>query len=651
MNKKALVFFVPLLISSLLVSCGNNPSNLLSGTSTKGLMTPYDTALGKNPEKTLRIIGAWTKTGIVNQWHAGTDAGPMIMYGIEGLVQYVRTTDTYYYLLAESVTEDADGNTIIKIRPKACWQNGEDFTAMDVIAYYAIDYQNEVCKYFSKIEAVDTKTVKITWKKYRTPTSEAKLMLLASDTKLGSIKYSEFKSYVDESLQVIANLPDVSQADLDSAYSKNLVQPYGKVWDSGASSNMGEILQKVRAFEPTWFIATGPYKLKKYTETEMILEKNDKYYLDNSKAFETIYCYQQPSNVNQIYSMLANGKVDYYDGAPLPEAIDSILEQNLNMVNYKMIDQNSCGMIFNLEKKWWKSIKVREAFQYLFDRQGIVSLTRPYATVSWYPMMTMTQAQAEYWMNPDDFAKLPKFSYDTAKTEILLKEAGWSKNGNAWFNEEGTKVELTLGVENNTMFIDMAQSVQSMLNVFGIHTTIKIGENWNTWFSTARQDNSPYDFVVGVTDANSYTTHPYGFMKHFFDVLDAHLLHLPTSDVTLRWSLPLERPGGKGTVDLVDELDKLYLIQDNDLRVATGNIVYGFSKYLYGIQFYENMTGSFFDSSRVWGLPGIAELAKDDRNITYIPKVGDKYFNAIADLNSYYTQGSVYGIGKIYPRD
>lgn len=643
MSKRIICLLLIVCLLAVLCGCSNNDVG--------GLENSYDEPLGKNPSKTLRTIGSWTKTGIVNHWHSGTDAGPMIMYGVEGLVQYVRTTDTYYYLLAESVETVENGDTIIHLRQNAKWHDGTNFVADDVIAFYAIDYQNDICKYFKAVERVDDKTVRIVWKEYREPTDEAKLMLLAVDTKLGSVQYKEFKSFVDRALQVISSLEDVSQNDLNSDYTSNIVQPYGKKWNSGASAQMGEILNELRAYEPSWYVATGPYMLTRYTETEMILSKNDDYYLDNSNAFDTIFVYQTPNNVNQIYSMLSNGSIDYYDGCPLKETIDDILSQNTSMVHYKMIDQNSCGLIFNLEKEIWQSATVREAFQYIFDRDAVKELSQPYATTSWYSMLTMTQAQAEACMSPDAFDKLTTYSYDQQKATELLNSVGWSKKGKSWYDQNGNKVSLTLGVENNTLFVNMAQAVQSMLNMFGIETTVKIGENWSTWFATGRQTDSIYDFVVGVTDANSYTTHPYGFMRHFFDVLDAHMLHLPVSKVTNRWDLTLERADGRGSVELIDEIDKLYLVSGDELTEATDNIVYGFSRYNFGIQFFENVTGSFFDSDMVWGLPGLNDLAKDSRNIDYIPKIGDKYFEEIADLNSYYTQGSVYGLGKIFPRD
>lgn len=640
---KKILCILLVLVMLFTASCTNKET-------VSGFNGDYDEALGLNPEKTLRTIGTWTKTGIVNHWHSGTDAGPMIMYGIEGLVQYVRTTDTYYYLLAESVVNNSDGTTTINLRQNAKWHDGTPFTADDVLAFYAIDYQNDICKYWSKIEKVDDKTLLITWKSYREPSDEAKLMLLAVDTKLGSVQYKEFKSFADRALEVIYSLEDVTEEDLEKDYTSNIVQPYGKKWNSSASAQMGEVLNEMRAYEPDWYVATGPYKLERYSETEMILVKNEDYYLDNSKAFEKIYVYQTPNNVNQIYSMLANGSIDYFDGCPLEETINDILAQNTSMVHYKMIDQNSCGLYFNLEKEIWQDIKVREAFQYIFDREQVTEYSQPYATVSWYPMLTMTQSQAEKNMSPDAFNKLTKYSYDLDKAKSLLESAGWKKNDNYWYDQNGKKVELTLGVENSTLFVNMAQVVQNQLNSFGIATTIKLGENWGTWFATGRQEDSIYDFCVGVTDANSYTTHPYGFMRHFFDVLNAHMLHLPTSKVTSRWDVTLERADGMGTVELIDEIDKLYLVEGNELMVTTDNIVYGFSKHLFGIQFFENVTGSFFNTDTVWGLPGVEELAAENRNITYIPQPGDKYFDEIADLNAYYTQGSVYGLGIIYPR-
>ncbi|MGI6782020.1 MAG: ABC transporter substrate-binding protein [Acholeplasmataceae bacterium] len=643
MIKKILCTFFVFISILFVVSCNNN--------SVSGFNGNYDEALGLNPEKTLRTIGTWTKTGIVNHWHSGTDAGPMIMYGIEGLVQYVRTTDTYYYLLAESIVNNDNGTTTINLRENAKWHDGTSFVADDVLAFYAIDYQNDICKYWSKLEKVDDKTLLITWKTYREPSDEAKIMLLAVDTKLGSVQYKEFKDYADRALNVINSLEDISPEDLKQDYTSNIVQPYGKKWNSSASAQMGAILNEMRAYEPSWYIATGPYKLQRYTETEMILEKNENYYLDNSKSFDKIYVYQTPNNVNQIYSMLANGTIDYFDGCPLAETIDDILVKNPSMVHYKMIDQNSCGLYFNLEKDIWENIKVREAFQYIFDREQITKFSQPYATVSWYPMLTMTQSQAEKCMSPDAFNKLPKYSNNLDTAKKLLEEAGWRKTDNIWYDENGKKVDLTLGVENITLFVNMAQVVQNQLNMFGITTTIKLGENWGTWFATGRQDDSIYDFVVGVTDANSYTTHPYGFMRHFFDVLNAHMLHLPTSKVTSRWDVTLERADGMGTVELIDEIDKLYLIEGEELMKTTDNIVYGFAKHLFGVQFFENVTGSFFNTDTVWGLPGLEELAKDSRNIEYIPQPKDRYFNEIADLNAYYTQGSVYGLGIIYPRD
>jgi ABC-type transport system substrate-binding protein len=57
--------------------------------------------------------------------------------------------------LAESVVNNANGTTTINLRKNAKWHDGTPFTADDVLAFYAIDYQNDICKYWSKIENTD----------------------------------------------------------------------------------------------------------------------------------------------------------------------------------------------------------------------------------------------------------------------------------------------------------------------------------------------------------------------------------------------------------------------------------------------------------------------------------------------------------------
>ena len=115
---------------------------------------------GTNPDKVFRVVGSWEKTGIGSHYNSGTNIGPVQYFAIEGLYQYVRSTDEIYPMLAESMpVHSEDGSTTtVTIRENAKWQNGEDFTAKDVFAFYYLNH-TVVTNYLLSVEAKDDKTV------------------------------------------------------------------------------------------------------------------------------------------------------------------------------------------------------------------------------------------------------------------------------------------------------------------------------------------------------------------------------------------------------------------------------------------------------------------------------------------------------------
>ena len=632
--------------TQLLTGCSSSTSLVYSG--------DYSVTANKNTEKSLRIAGAWTKTGFSNHFHGGGDAGPMIIYGIEGLVQYVRTTEEFYYELAESITHKDDGTSIVKIRDNAKWHNGDPVVAIDILSYYALN-TTDFTKYVYNMEVVDDngngkidddKTLKITWKSWMEPTDYAKTMLIAMDTKSGSVQYKEFKEYIDYLLALFDSIPDRVTEETD----------YGEQRFGKALGNKTQLLydeyNKFRAATPDWFVASGAYKLESYNENQMVLVKNQDYYNADQVGFETIECTQY-SNSNQIYSDLSSGKLDYVDGVFPKDITQSILKSNSNLVSYKFYDQGTVGMYYNLEKSIWSNDQVRQAFQYIFNRDEMRDAGNPYAVTSWKSMMIMSPMEARQYLDVDIYNQLANYSYDQEKAVTLLQGAGWKKESGKWYDSEGKQVTLTIGYQDS--FSKPAQAAKGALDKFGIDTTIKNGGDWTTWFGTAKEEGSIYDCVVAFTELNTYGTHPGGSMKHFFSTLQAYVLHLPidkkgtedTSDDQFALQVDLLKNTGK--VSAIDIYKEIYTLDGQELKDATGAVVLGFSKLNYGVEFYENVTGSFFDISRVGGLP-LSSRFSQSRDITYIPNPEDDDFISVAKLNLFFTQAGPYISKEIFPR-
>ena len=112
-----------LMLLSLLAGCSRSTS--------VGYNRDYSGA-GTNTEKSFRIAGAWTKTGVGTHFHSGPDMGPIGMYSVEGCMQYTRSTNHFTYLIAEDfihasddLNDDVkDGESVIVIRDNAKWHDG-----------------------------------------------------------------------------------------------------------------------------------------------------------------------------------------------------------------------------------------------------------------------------------------------------------------------------------------------------------------------------------------------------------------------------------------------------------------------------------------------------------------------------------------------
>ena len=657
-----------LMLLSLLVGC--------SGGASVGYNRDYSGA-GTNTDKSFRIAGAWTKTGVGTHFHSGPDMGPIVMYSLEGCMQYTRSTEHFTYLIAEDfihANDDPDddvhdGESVIVIRDNAKWHDGGKVVAMDIMSYYALCY-GTFTTYVSDMYVIDDNNngdlsddmrIKVIWKPWKEPTDYAKNVLLAQDTKNCSVQYAKFKPFVDESLDLIYNGLDGIPNEVVTEQSEGQGEERLGRHAANIVGALGSIYQQFRStvvkadgeYDGYYFMGTGPFKVKSVSENQMVLVKNEDYYLADQVGFETIIATQY-SNSNMVYSDLQNGLLDFYDGCPDSALLNATLSANDSLVHYKYHSQGAAGVFYNLEKTIWEDDNVRLAFQYIFDRDLIKNTTNPYATTSYKPLMIMSPVEARQYLDAEVYNAIAEYNHDTSKATQLLEEAGWTKENGKWHDANGAAVSLTLGYINAPQYSSIAQQVKAQLESFGIDCVLKSGNDMTTWFSTACATNSIYDFVIYYTELNTYGTHPGGSMKHFLEIIEAPAMHMPV-DEDRHYSL---------TVDLLDQNDpskslgkvrvwdlysEIYCTEGAKLKQYANSIVLGVSKYNYGVQFYETVTGSFFNADRVGGLPSV-EMFTVDRNITFVPELSDEEHAQYAILNNNFSQAVALVEGLIYAR-
>lgn len=601
------------------------------------------TTVGK--KESFYMLSNWETVGLKNHINGGASTGILNLFAVEPLVQYVRSTDEIFFMLAESIDHLDDGTSIIHLRPEAKWHNGDDYIAQDVIAYYYIN-QLEATNYMASIEEIDAKTVKITWKSNMEPNDNVKDLILAVDP-VGSVKYSVFQTYVDTIMAIMDEAPDMPEGFLGWA-------PFGKIVNDDQETACYENYAEFTNFNPDWFIGTGPYKPYNINATDMILIENEDHWAYGFLNFKYIHAYNNISDPTQIYGMLMSDRLDYAGGVPVTNTLEEILNSNENLVHYKCNDPGANGIIFNLaktvtvgdNKRMLFNEKIREGFQYIFDRDTIAYVANPYSNVTYRSMMAMAPSDAKRYMSDEAWNQLKVYSHNETMAESLLIEGGWSKIDGSWYGENGVKLSFTLHFDgSNDHQARAAQAAAAQLNTFGIDTKLKSASSWNDWFGTAQSSVWSSELSLSWTDLNMSFSYPTGSFVYAFRDVTFKVIHLPKFPAKgdPGWELipendlgdlnvVLPTADGTGTFRLVDRIQGLYALSDQDLQTTVDDVISGVASENWAVPFYQNTCGMFYNMDAFSDLPR-QDLWEISRNIDYVPSIENE------DLTDFYSFG------------
>lgn len=623
---------------------------------------------GKNTDNSFSMVATWTASGLVNHYNSNTNCNAFDYFVVEGLYRYVRSTDEIFCQLAadmpahsdapidsfrEEIGEDAYDYykkqgcetvpvTTVRIRDNAKWQNGEDFKAKDVWAYYYMIHPTS-SNYMAAVKAVDDKTVQFVWNPLKEPTDTVKELLIAQD-KSGTVKYDEFRSYIDTVFDIVMDSPVNTNINLWGAF--NRFSTAEQIVDMNVARNA------FFAYSPSWYIATGPFKLETFSATQILLTKNQYYWNADNIGFDRVKLYSS-SDLNQTYQLISNGYVDYYDGFIQQDTLESMLDSNPDLVNLKMYDPGAFGIIFNLENPLFTD-KVREAFQYIFDREEITLAANPYATASYYPLLGMAPTEAQTYMSEKYFNELPEYSHNTAKAEQLLKEAGWTKQDGAWY-ANGSRVELTLGAPStHDVASTAAEAAAAQMEAFGIKVNLLKSSNF---YANATVDNCPYDLLLEFIDLNMSFSYPTGSYNQFANLYSqwAHLERYPADypDAQKANSVKLVFDGlgdDTATYEFADYINSFYSVDEEELTYLVDVFNTGLANLNLGIQFFQNVTASTINVGKIKGVP-LEEYWSENRNVTYVPGPGTEEFYEVARTNLVFATNYLIAYGIYQPNN
>ena len=623
---------------------------------------------GNNNAKGKRVfseIAHWTNTGLINHYNTTTTCDVFNIFVVEGLYSYVRTTDEVYCQLAEAMPVHTSENLIdyrqtmgedmyqyfsglgfekvnvstCKIRENARWNNGDYVKAKDIWSYYYITHPTST-NYMITIHIVDDHTIQFVWNPQKEPVNKVKELLLSLDVS-GTVHYDTFISYAEACYDVTMKWPVNTNLDLWGAFNR---YPLGI-----GDAEIARIRDEFYACNPSWYISTGPYKLEKFSATKILLTKNEYFYNYDKLEFDEIHLYSF-SDTNQVYQLISNGTLDYWDGYIVADTLDSILEKNSDVINLKMYDPGTYGLLFNLENQHLSNVNVRKALQYVFNRDEVKKAANPYASTSPYPTMGMCPTEAKMYMSESGYNNLPRFTEDWDTAEQILIGEGYSKNESGFWTKNGTVVSFTVGCPSALISQNSLQAAASQMQDFGFDVEMVVSANY---LGEGEAANSKFDMCLDFNDLNMSFSHPTGSYQQFANIY-SRINHLPRYAKNHPEKQKIDQvilsfPGLNGdtnSYEFADYINTFYYREGTELNYMVDVFNTGIANKFLGVQFFENVTASTFNTSRLSNLP-FEDKWSATRNVTYVPTAGTEDFMTIARYNLYYSKNYCWVNGAI----
>lgn len=237
-------------------------------------------------------------------------------------------------------------------------------------------------------------------------------------------------------------------------------------------------------------VGTGLFKLKFWSEKEIILEANTGYF--RGRAFLNQIHVNVYPNREAAWAKLMAGEADFFDF--LSPDNYQILKQ-VPAFNFYSVPMPFYYLIaFNLRDVLFKDQKVRQALNYAVNKEEIVTkVLRREGQVS-----AGTIYPGSWAYNPG----IKPYPYDPKKALILLKESGWEDHdGDHFLDKDGKTFEFTVHVNVGD---DLKQRVllliqQQFLDI-GIKLHVKLFDANDTGFLFKKNFDSHFPEIMAKGD-------------------------------------------------------------------------------------------------------------------------------------------------------
>lgn len=553
----------------------------------------------------------------------------------ENLIQGIRMSNQYFFRLATSI-QNTKTETIVHLRPNAKWSNGQPFTSTDVMAVYTLDAQGQqLSNYIDGIETPNAHTVIFKWEP---PYASTQTRLFLLEQAQMNIPYFYYKKWVDKAVSILNSAPKYTGGinNLSLNYDgHSFTKKIQKEW----TTNYNDFLKN----GPKYAIGNGPYMIKEVTPTDMVDIRNPYFWDSKSFGFSMLHFVQlSSSSANEQYNLLTAGKIDRVDGTPPQSLLDSELKSNSAIVHYQQQDAATLGFVFNMQHTIMQNADVRKAIIYALNKQKITQVSNVYGTVVPWAGIGMPPSFINQFVPKSIQKKLTHYNYSPATATKLLEAAGWKKVNGQW-TDKGKVVHLTIAADAswNPQWLNAGEVIAEQLTSFGLNTTFRAIPDAIYFNQYGKKTATSPDMSMNWVDVAWGNTNAWNSQTSTFQQINTEA-GIPLNSKKL---LEINVKGANGkTIHPFQALNEVpFITSVAQQKQILGNLAYVINQNAWTADIYQNVTGAWFYTNAITGLPWQQGVQKYNRNVPVPPA---KYASAIDLLNEGFAGEMMYTVIK-----
>ncbi|OAN41203.1 ABC transporter substrate-binding protein [Microbacterium sp. H83] len=245
-------------------------------------------------------------------------------------------------------------------------------------------------------------------------------------------------------------------------------------------------------------VGTGPYALSNWSTESVTLEARDDYWGGDLAVPELHYVSYGDNTA--LTTALSQGEADWAQ-AFIPQIQEQFLDADPEHNKYFVAPTTGSATLFmNLHEKPFDDVAFRQALAWVIDRDAYVDIAREGASE---PVWSVTGLSTilEDEIQPDFQGE--EYSVDAEKARELLTSAGYTWDGDALIDPDGTPVSFTLSVPSGWSDWNTAQELIAEDISESIGAEVKIDmPDWGGW--AGPRDEGTFSAIIHwLEDSNT----------------------------------------------------------------------------------------------------------------------------------------------------